>query len=245
MMRAALLLIVVGACAGGAGVGAPCHRDNDCASGRCYLSTDLEHPYCAEACDDDPSCPGGGVCSTDRGDLAPGVRKACAIHCATDSVGEYVCVLGKPAPCKSSLDLDCGICGCPDGSVCRVETRACGPALEVGRACRANTDCASLNCGPLPGQGHLDAHCFVPAGSACTKDDCGSCDLVGGTPQCAQTCADNIYEKCQDPSTRCYGNDQTGYYCRSACDQGLCPAGFACKDVNDPALPGVKLCVPM
>jgi len=232
----AVLLILFTGCAAeptGAPLGAACTDDRDCASGLCRSV--FEAPgVCTRPCDTD-ACPDSMACARfDDG------QALCATPCEQDGYG-YVCVDGAPTACGvTDAATSCAYCEdrCSAEQYCDNHWRdddaaaTCQSDRAVGEACRSHEECASRNCSTDSYGDEPAGVCYVPAGAACTEENCGSCDPVAGGTECAQTCRGLI--DC-DYEEECLGSEEAGYYCREVCTTALFVChntGFTCRPIQ-------------
>jgi hypothetical protein len=222
--------------------GTTCSADSDCASGLSCIATGNESAACEGPCKSSTDCPSGQVCHV-------GSPSFCMPPCTDIDIGAGdACVNGVPTACSSITDgSHCTECGdrCPTGQHCDLTTDRCGSLQSVGAPCTANADCASANCGIIPGADGGAMTCFVQAGAPCTTENCGSCVVTGTTTACEQSCTAPDDTNCGASSDTCPGIDgsraclgDTGaYYCRTSCDAlttSSCGAGYDCQQYLAP-----------
>jgi hypothetical protein len=169
-------------------VGKACASNAECGAGTCETGEDYPGGYCSGACVADADCGGKGVCLKDGYGSGGSCFERCTADtdCARDASG-YGCV-------------DIG-----------AESKICAPKADplpagiVGKACTANTECATGTCAAevgLPAVPAPGGYCSV---TGCDGDDkqCGA----GG--ECVTTqYGSRCYKGCT-ADTDC----RTGYSC--------------------------------
>jgi hypothetical protein len=224
--------------------GQSCYADSECETGLKCLGWGVSSPICSKICSKTADCQSGDVCVTPPDSM----ESYCVPTCTAPTVFyDGVCVNGVPTPCEAvplgSYCSECEFTPCPQGQRCDKASDRCVELPGVGSPCSVNSDCASNNCGTLPGAN--GSQCFVNAGSECTAQNCGSCDTVAGGAGCAQSCTQDTDCPVLDyagschplPQTNigkryypCIGTPAGGYFCRRPCDgvNSACPPGLSC-----------------
>ncbi len=225
--------------------GQTCVADSDCETGLVCGLWGTSSPTCTRTCSNTADCQDGAVCVTPPDATESYCVPACT---ASTPVNGGVCVDGVPTSCSAvSPGSYCSECSfaasCPQGQRCEGPSDRCVPLLGVGAPCSVNGDCMSNNCGTLPGTS--GSQCFVSAGSACTAQNCGSCDTAAGGAGCAQSCTKDTDCPVLDDAGSCYpfpgqsfgprylpciGTAAGGFFCRRPCDgvSTACPPGLSC-----------------
>ncbi len=233
LARAALpvALVLLSACTGRepretlerAPYGAPCERNDDCASGSCLLTGE---PFCTQECADDCACPAGATCR--RVDDALSV-------CAP---GENRCPSALPdgggAPSDvGSPPVDAG----PD-------TEGRGP----GEPCTTSSECDDVlsagGTGPSPEYMTVPQQCFSEAsagipGGICSMTDCvtnfrrdpcpseTNCTNFRSWSLCLPECEDD--SDCRDGWVCRPDMDRWDSVCWLSCARTGCADGLVCK----------------
>ncbi len=222
--------------------GQACRAGSDCASGLSCIATGNETAACEGPCKSSTDCPSGQVCHV-------GSPSFCMPHCTDFDIGAGdACVNGVPTACSSITDgSHCTTCDdrCPTGQHCDLASDHCESLQSVGTPCTANADCASANCGIIPGADGGGMTCFVQAGAPCTSENCGSCVLTGTSTACDQSCTAPDDTNCGESSDTCSGSGGSlaclgavgAYYCRTSCDAltaSSCGDGYDCQQYVAP-----------
>lgn len=222
----------------GAGLGAGCAADDDCASGRCLAGA------CTRTCDwaEPASCPSGFYCDEEAfSSCAAGAcvageagERPLGASCGRDTqCAGLACVDGRCAePCVPG-----GVQACPVGTVCQVGALscqgACADALVLGDVCAMDRDCASRLC-VVDGD---DAYCsrFCTDADPCPSDF--ACETMGDASLCVPLLA-SLGETCERGGDCLSGlciRDDPDRYCTRNCNDELapCPEGFRCVATSD------------
>jgi hypothetical protein len=226
--------------------GQSCAVATDCATGLVCGTWGMSSPTCTQPCSTTADCQDGAACITPP----DSTEHYCVPPCTASAPGiDLVCVNGIPTSCDAvppgSYCSECSFqTPCPQGDRCDALSDQCVPLPGLGSPCSVNGDCMSNNCGTPAGT--TDLQCLVSAGSACTAQNCGSCDTTAGGAGCAQSCTSDTDCPILDDDGSCHPFPQTtfgpryypcigtaagGYFCRQPCDgvSSDCPPGLACS----------------
>jgi hypothetical protein len=231
---------------GDGGIGAECHFDFDCASGRlcefgrcvgCSSDLNCRAGYrckggdCVRACISNAGCTGGLVC-------AGGLCASCiaSADCADPAL---VCISGACAHCRTGADCaagraclaaGCGECGldsnCDPGKICVQRACVAGDCHDNGM-CSGALACIALKCSPCS----LDPQCrpgqICLAGTGCTtgcriNSDCQPAGSVCIGNQCGPCTRDS---DCVASNVICLAPSCAPGNCHTAAD---CTGGLGC-----------------
>lgn len=153
---------------------AECRANSDCSSGRCDECTCQSTVQDGASCNEDSDCT-SAECGPKPGDD----HRDCNTY-------------NKCAGCRD--DGDCNPARC--------EACKCEPLLGNGATCDEDSDCATDECGPKPGDDYRDCNTYNKCAECTADDDCvsGRCEACA----CAQQGGHNA--SCDEDSD-CQSND--------------------------------------
>ncbi len=250
---------------GGGYCGKSCGGDGDCdgsdrcvgtsGGNQCVRIDSSGRPNCSAAtvpdCRTDSDCAATERCNTSTGECEarPTDRAALGEPCTTgDDCNSGVCLTTPTGGvCTQSCDwLD--TTSCPAGFYCDGDaTGSCGEGAclagaagvgELGDACAADTDCASLMCslGVCAEPCIPDGTAGCPDGYRCqvgTLPGCGACKVAAAVGEPCELNEDCVSRRC--------ARDGDRTFCTELCtDASTCPdSSYTCESAGD-----VSVCVP-